>query len=78
MESILRSLDEMKPPERDARMQRLLGLVNGNEKPLDETTLTDEQVEDARAFQSFAVAIEQTIRLLSSAGDPKPGLDWDR
>lgn len=75
MESLLRSLDEMKPPERDAHMQRLLGLVNGNE-PLDETTLTDEQVEDARTFQKFAAAIEQAIRL-SSNGNPKPGLDWD-
>ena len=55
-------------------MQRLLGLVNGNE-PLDETTLTDDQLEDSRAFQNFAAAIEQAIR--SSTENPKPGLDWE-
>ena len=56
-------------------MQRLLGLVNGNE-PLDETTLTDEQAEDARAFQKFAAAIEHAIRSPPTE-HPKRGLDWD-
>jgi len=74
MENILRSLDQMNPPQREAHMQRLLGLVNGNE-PLDETTLTDDQLEDSRAFQNFAAAIEQAIR--SSTENPKPGLDWE-
>lgn len=60
-------------------MQQLLGLVNGNE-PLDETTLSDEQAEDARAFQAFAAAVEQTVRLTPSKNDApltKAGLDWD-
>lgn len=79
MEEILRSLDGMRPPDRDARMQQLLGLVNGNE-PLDETNLTDEQAEDARAFQSFAATIEQVTRLsVSDNNNPMTakGLDWD-
>ena len=74
MENILRSLDQTNPLQREAHMQRLLGLVNGNE-PLDETTLTDDQLEDSRAFQNFAAAIEQAIR--SSTENPKPGLDWE-
>lgn len=60
-------------------MQRLLGLINGNEA-LDETTLSDEQAQDARAFQAFAAAVEQTVRLASSSNDApsaKAGLDWD-
>lgn len=76
LESILGSLDVMRPPERDARMQQLLGIVNGNE-PLDESTLTDEQAEDARAFQAFAADIERAIRS-SGSDDPKTGLDWDQ
>lgn len=75
MESILQSLDKMNHYDRHAHMQRLLGLVNGNE-PLDETTLTDEQAEDARTFQKFAAAIEHAIRSPPTE-HPKRGLDWD-
>lgn len=73
MEAILGSLDTLRPVERDARMQELLGLA-GNE-PQDETTLTDEQVEDARAFQALAVAVEKAIQ--STSAELKPGLDWE-
>ncbi|KAF8322126.1 hypothetical protein DL93DRAFT_2129655 [Clavulina sp. PMI_390] len=74
---ILRSLDSLRPNERDVRMQQLLGIVNGNEA-LDEATLTDEQMDDARAFQSFAAAVQQALRPTNEDGasSNRRGLDW--
>ncbi|KAF9520324.1 hypothetical protein BS47DRAFT_1287245, partial [Hydnum rufescens UP504] len=75
MPGILRSLDSMPPHERDAQMQRLLGI--GDTGPLDDVgTLTEEQLEDHRSFTAFADAVERAVSG-PTTDESRRGLAWD-
>lgn len=77
LQAILASLNDLHPRDRELRMQEILGLTAPDGQPIDQTTRTDEQLEDTKAFQSFAAAIEKSVQSAPGAEPRRPGLDWD-